>query len=82
LPAAGAEQSAYATAGIGAAAVAGLTGVGEAYLSTKISQSIVATLRRQFSGRLLDQPVGSFTDRRAGDLLSRINCSARPRAPG
>jgi len=47
--------------------------VGEAYLSTRISQGIVATLRRQLFGRLLDQPVGFFTDRRSGDLLSRIN---------
>ena len=60
-------------AGIGAAAVSGLTGVGQAYLSTRISQGIVATLRRQLFGRLLDQPVGFFADRKAGDLLSRIN---------
>ena len=60
-------------AGIGAAITGGLTGVGEAYLSTKISQGIVATLRRQLFGRLLDQPIGFFTHRKAGDLLSRIN---------
>jgi ATP-binding cassette subfamily B protein len=60
-------------AGIAAAAAGGLTGVGEAYLSTRISQGIVATLRQQLFGRLLDQPVGFFTDRKAGDLLSRIN---------
>jgi ATP-binding cassette subfamily B protein len=60
-------------AGIGAAVAGGLTGVGQAYLSTKISQGIVATLRQQLFGRLLDQPVGFFTDRKAGDLLSRIN---------
>jgi ATP-binding cassette subfamily B protein len=60
-------------AGIGAAAAAGLTGVGQAWLSTRISQGIVATLRRQLFGRLLDQPVGFFTHRKAGDLLSRIN---------
>ncbi len=60
-------------AGIGAALAGGLTGVGEAYLSTRISQGIVATLRRELFGRLLDQPVGFFTDRKAGDLLSRIN---------
>ena len=45
----------------------------EAYLSTRISQGIVATLRGQLFGRLLDQPVGFFTNRKAGDLLSRIN---------
>ncbi len=60
-------------AGIAAAVAGGLTGVGEAYLSTRISQGIVATLRRELFGRLLDQPVGFFTDRKAGDLLSRIN---------
>jgi len=60
-------------AGIGAALAGGLTGVAEAYLSTTISQGIVATLRRQLFGRLLDQPVGFFADRKAGDLLSRIN---------
>jgi ATP-binding cassette subfamily B protein len=60
-------------AGIGAAVAGGLTGVGQAYLSTRISQGIVAALRRQLFGRLLDQPVGFFTDRKAGDLLSRIN---------
>src|SRR5215469_16102337 len=60
-------------AGIGAAIAGGLTGVAEAYLSTRISQGIVATLRGQLFGRLLDQPVGFFTHRKAGDLLSRIN---------
>jgi ATP-binding cassette subfamily B protein len=60
-------------AGIGAAVAGGLIGVADAFLSTRISQGIVATLRRQLFGRLLDQPVGFFTDRRAGDLLSRIN---------
>jgi ATP-binding cassette subfamily B protein len=60
-------------AGIAAAAAGGLTGVGEAYLSTQITQGIVATLRRQLFGRLLDQPVGFFTHRKSGDLLSRIN---------
>src|SRR5215831_2551286 len=49
-------------AGIGTAVAGGLSGVGEAYLSTRISQGIVATLRRQLFGRLLDQPVGFFTD--------------------
>jgi ATP-binding cassette subfamily B protein len=60
-------------AGIGAAAAGGLVGVGQAYESTVISQGIVARLRRQLFGRLLDQPVSFFTDRKAGDLLSRIN---------
>jgi len=60
-------------AGIGAAVAGGLTGVGQAYLSTVISQGIVARLRRQLFSRLLDQPVAFFTRRKAGDLLSRIN---------
>lgn len=60
-------------AGIAAAATSGLTGVGQAYLSTRISQGIVATLRRELFGRLLDQPIGFFTHAKAGDLLSRIN---------
>jgi len=60
-------------AGIGAAIVAGLTGVAQAYVSTVISQGIVARLRRQLFGRLLDQPLAFFTHRKAGDLLSRIN---------
>jgi ATP-binding cassette, subfamily B, bacterial len=60
-------------AGIGAAVAGGLVGVAEAYQSTVISQGIVARLRRQLFGGLLDQSVAFFTDRKAGDLLSRIN---------
>jgi ATP-binding cassette subfamily B protein len=60
-------------AGIGAALVGGLVGVGQSYLATVISQGIVTTLRGQLFDRLLDQPVGFFTDHRSGDLLSRIN---------
>src|SRR5882672_4025200 len=40
--------------GIGAAVVGGLVGVAESYLSTVISQGIVATLRRQLFDALLD----------------------------
>jgi len=61
------------SAGIGAAVAGGLIGVADAFGSTRISQGIVATLRRQLFGRLLDQPVGFFTSHKAGDLLSRIN---------
>jgi len=68
-----AHVSLLVAAGIGAAVAGGMTGVADAFLSTRISQGIVATLRRQLFGRLLDQPVGFFTDRKAGDLLSRIN---------
>jgi len=60
-------------AGIGAALFGGLVGVAESYLSTLISQGIVATLRGQLFEALLDQPVGFFTGHKAGDLLSRIN---------
>ena len=60
-------------AGIGAALLGGLVGVAESYLSTLISQGIVATLRSQLFEALLDQPVGFFTGHKAGDLLSRIN---------
>ncbi len=60
-------------AGIGAAVIGGLVGVAESYLSTRISQGIVATLRGQLFEALLDQPVAFFTGHKAGDLLSRIN---------
>ncbi len=60
-------------AGIGAALLGGLVGVAQSYMSTLISQGIVATLRRQLFDALLDQPVGFFTGHKAGDLLSRIN---------
>jgi ATP-binding cassette subfamily B protein len=59
--------------GIGAALVGGLIGVAQSYLSTRISQGIVATLRGDLFGALLAQPVGFFTGHKAGDLLSRIN---------
>jgi ATP-binding cassette subfamily B protein len=60
-------------AGIGAALLGGLVGVAQSYLSTLISQGIVATLRRELFDALLDQPVGFFTGHKAGDVLSRIN---------
>src|SRR5207248_3245773 len=60
-------------AGIGAALAGGLVGVAQSYLSTLISQGIVATLRRELFEALLAQPVGFFTGHKAGDLLSRIN---------
>jgi ATP-binding cassette subfamily B protein len=60
-------------AGIGAALLGGLVGVAQSYLSTLISQGIVATLRGQLFAALLAQPVGFFTGHKGGDLLSRIN---------
>jgi ATP-binding cassette subfamily B protein len=59
--------------GIGAALLGGLVGVAQSYLSTLISQGIVAALRGQLFEALLAQPVGFFTGHKAGDLLSRIN---------
>jgi len=60
-------------AGIGATLAGGLVGVAESWQTTVIYQGIVARLRGQLFGRLLDQPVAFFTDRKSGDLLSRIN---------
>jgi ATP-binding cassette subfamily B protein len=59
--------------GIGAAVAGGLVGVAQSWQTTVIYQGIVATLRGQLFGRLLDQPVAFFTHRKSGDLLSRIN---------
>ena len=60
-------------AGIGASIAGGLVGVAQSWQTTVIYQAIVARLRGQLFGRLLDQPVAFFTRRKAGDLLSRIN---------
>ncbi|HKS99702.1 MAG TPA: ABC transporter ATP-binding protein [Rugosimonospora sp.] len=60
-------------AGIAAALAGGLVGVAQSWLSTVISQGIVATLRGQLFEALLAQPVGFFTGHKAGDLLSRID---------
>lgn len=60
-------------AGVGAALLGGLIGVAESYLSTVISQGIVARLRAQLFDSLVGQSVGFFTRSRAGDVLSRLN---------
>ncbi len=59
--------------GLVASLTAGLLGVGESYLRTLISQGIMLDLRNQLFERLLGQSVAYFTDRRTGDVLSRVN---------
>jgi ATP-binding cassette subfamily B protein len=68
-----AQVALLVTVGIGAALLGGAVGVAQSYLSTRMSQGIVATLRGELFEALLDQPVGFFTGHKAGDLLSRIN---------
>ncbi len=58
--------------GVVASLVAGLVGVGESYLRTVISEGIMLDVRNQLFDRLLGQSVGFFTDRRTGDVLSRV----------
>lgn len=60
-------------AGLAASLMAGLVSVGESYLRAVISQGIMLDLRNQLFDRLLGQSVGFFTDRRTGDVLSRVN---------
>ena len=59
--------------GFGAAVLNGIVNVGGSYLSTSISQGIMADLRWQLYDRLLGHSVGFFTRSRTGDVLSRIN---------
>jgi len=59
--------------GFGAAIVNGIVNVGGSYLSTSISQGIMADLRWQLFDRLLGHSVGFFTRSRTGDVMSRIN---------
>src|SRR5262249_19130294 len=59
--------------GFGAAILNGIVNVGGAYLSTSISQGIMADLRWQLFHRLLGHSVGFFTRSRTGDVMSRIN---------
>jgi len=58
--------------GVVASVVAGFVGVGESYLRTVISQGIMLDYRNQLFDRLLGQSVGYFTNRRSGDVLSRV----------
>lgn len=59
--------------GVLAAVLGGLVGVGESYLRTVVSQGIMRDFRNQLFDRLLGQSMDFFTDRRTGDVLSRIN---------
>jgi ATP-binding cassette, subfamily B, bacterial len=59
-------------AGIGAAIVGGLVGLGESYLTERISQGIIFDLREQLFDRLVHQSVGFYTHNRAGEVMSRI----------
>jgi ATP-binding cassette subfamily B protein len=59
--------------GFGAAIANGIVNVAGSYLSTSISQGIMADLRWQLFDRLLGHSVGFFTRSRTGDVMSRIN---------
>src|SRR5438128_1965790 len=59
--------------GLAASIVNGVVNVGGSYLSTSISQGIMADLRWQLFDRLLGHSVGFFTRSRTGDVMSRIN---------
>src|SRR5438128_702486 len=59
--------------GFGAAILNGIVNVAGSYLSTSISQGIMADLRWRLFDRLLGQSVGFFTRSRTGDVMSRIN---------
>jgi ATP-binding cassette subfamily B protein len=60
-------------AGLGAAIANGIVNVAGSYLSTSISQGIMADLRWHLFDRLLGHSVGFFTRSRTGDVMSRIN---------
>ena len=59
--------------GVGAAILNGIVNVGGSFLSTSISQGIMADLRWRLFDRLLGHSVGFFTRSRTGDVMSRIN---------
>lgn len=56
-----------------AALIAGLVGLADAYLRTVISQGVMLDIRTELFDRLLDRSVSEVTDRRSGDLLSRMS---------
>ncbi len=58
--------------GVVASLAAGLVGLGESYLRAVVSQGIMLDFRNLLFDRLLGQSVGYFTDRRTGDVLSRV----------
>src|SRR3954470_11616233 len=59
-------------AGIAAAVAGGVVGLGESYLTERISQGIIFDLREQLFDRLVHQSVGFYTHNRAGEVMSRI----------
>ncbi len=59
-------------AGVAAASAGGLVTFAQAKLETTISQSLIFQLRQQLHDRLLSQSVDFFTDRRTGDVMSRM----------
>jgi ATP-binding cassette subfamily B protein len=54
------------------AIVGGLVGVGESYLRARISEGIMADVRRSAFERLIGQTVGFYTHSRTGDVMSRL----------
>ena len=58
---------------VGSSLVSGLVGVGQSYLSNRISQGIMFDLRNQLFSRMLRQSVAFFTRTRTGDLMSRLS---------
>jgi ATP-binding cassette subfamily B protein len=49
-----------------------LVSVLQTYLTVSVSENVVATLRAQLFGRLLEQSIGYFTGQRGGEAISRI----------
>jgi len=60
------------TTGVAAGMIGGVVTYAQAGLETSISQDVMLELRRQLHDRLLDQTVDFFTQRQAGDVISRI----------
>src|SRR3954471_8198656 len=55
-----------------ASIVAGLVGVAESYLRARISEGIMADVRRSAFDRLIGQTGGFYTHSRTGDVMSRL----------
>ena len=60
-------------AGLASVLGVGLIGLADSYLSTTISQGIIATLRQQVFENLLKQSVTFFTRNRSGEMMSRLS---------
>lgn len=61
-----------AGAAVALALVSGLVALLRAWIMLRISNQIVASLRRQLVGALLGQSIGYFTGARGGELMSRL----------